>query len=41
MLAPAIGMFGYSIGGLIGGGLLSAIGNREVRFTESFLNQLI
>ena len=29
MLAPGIGMFGYSIGGLLGGPLLQTIGNRE------------
>ena len=29
MMAPGIGMLGYSIGGLFGGGLLAIIGNRE------------
>lgn len=29
MMAPGIGMLGYSIGGLFGGGLLAVIGNRE------------
>ena len=29
MLAPGVGMLGYSIGGLVGGVILSAIGHRE------------
>jgi len=29
MMAPGVGMLGYSIGGLVGGALLGAVGNRQ------------
>ena len=32
MMAPGIGMLGYSIGGLVGGALLAVIGNRQEKF---------
>ena len=32
MMAPGIGMLGYSIGGLVGGALLAVIGNRQDKF---------
>ena len=39
MMAPGIGMLGYSIGGLVGGALLAVIGNRQDKFdifTDNF-----
>ena len=40
MMAPGIGMLGYSIGGLVGGALLAIIGNREGSMIFGFISAL-
>lgn len=40
MMAPGIGMLGYSIGGLVGGALLAVIGNREGSMIFGFISAL-
>ena len=40
MMAPGIGMLGYSIGGLVGGALLAVIGNRQEKFKTYLLQKV-